>query len=106
MDGDAEESDEAKESEEDQDSSNGAEVDTATSSSGTSESSGGDGESRAVPRYADIAAAGVTRSNSVNISQITKASQTDPLRRYVVSGGIQDITLLLLTIMNVPSRIY
>jgi len=84
VDGDAEESDEAKESEEDQDSSNGAEVDTATSSSGTSESSGGDGESRAVPRYADIAAAGVTRSNSVNISQITKASQTDPLRRLSV----------------------
>ena len=67
VDDDAEESDEAKESEADQDSSNGQEP---SGSSGNSDSN----SDQRIPRY----------SSSVNVCQITKASQTDPLRRYLV----------------------
>ena len=68
VDDDAEESDEAKESEADQDSSNGPEEQSG--SSGNSDSN----SDQRIPRY----------SSSVNVCQITKASQTDPLRRYLV----------------------
>ena len=80
VDDDAEESDEAKESEADQDSSNGPEEQSG--SSGNSDSA----SDQRIPRY----------SSSVNVCQITKASQTDPLRRYLVQT---------LTIMDICSNI-